>query len=369
MTLISRAREKGEIKAARELVRLKVDQSQPINIFSVIEQAGIWLLFQPLKDLQGVYLKDSESGRHLIVINSRRPLSLQRLTAAHEYGHHVLGHEASLDHAADVEPSDTHIAQEAAAQTFANDFLMPPQLVNTQWNSLELPTQPRLLQAHQAYLLSLYLGVSYRALIYQLIALRRIDKPTANRLAKYQPRQIKQLIGRGIGPLDSFADIWPLAQEDNGRQIQTRVNDEVNIALPEIPSTGYRWTITSPQVTDLSTEIAASQDKMTAKTILAARISPGIPLALLSDDFDGASSRDDYAGSGGHRYLNFRIAESGDFVLRLDLIRPWQSQGASVGTFEVKINSTRQTTGDVGNGPREEVKQGLAHSLTSGQGE
>ena len=127
------------LRRRRELVRLNVDQNQPINIFQVIEQAGIWLFFQPLKDLQGVYLKEAKTGARAILINSRRPLSMQRLTAAHEYGHDVLGHEASLDDAADVEPSDTQVTQEAAAQTFANDFLMPPQLVNTQWNSLGLP--------------------------------------------------------------------------------------------------------------------------------------------------------------------------------------------------------------------------------------
>ena len=369
MSLISRARENAEIGAARELVRLSVDQSQPVDIFSVIERAGIWLLFQPLKDLQGVYLKDSETGGHLIVINSRRPLSLQRLTAAHEYGHHVLGHEASLDHAADVEPSDTRIAQEAAAQAFANDFLMPPQLVNTQWNSLGLPSQTRLLEPHQVYLLSLYLGVSYRALIYQLVALKRIGRSTANRLAEYQPRQIKQLIGRGIGPLDSFADVWPLAQEDDGRHIQTRVNDEVSIALPEIPSTGYRWAVTAPPIIDLADEMAAGLDKAAAKSLLAERATLGVPLALLGDDFEGASHREDHAGSGGHRYLNFRIVEAGAFVLRLDLVRPWQRQGASTSTFEVQIHSTRQTTGEVGNGPREEVKQGLAHSLANQPGE
>ena len=367
-SLISRAREAGAIAAARELVRLAVDQGQPVDVFRVIERAGIWLWFQPLKDLQGVYLKDPDTGRRAILINSRRPLSLQRLTAAHEYGHHVLGHEASLDEAADVEPSETRVAQEAAAQTFANDFLMPPQLVNAQWNSLGLPSQQRLLEPHQVYLLSLYLGVSYRALIYQLVALRKIGWPTAKRLAKYQPRQIKQLIGRGLGPLDSFADVWPLSQEDGGRHLRARVNDEVSVALPEIPSSGYRWAVVEPEFIDLSREMDAGRDK--AGVLLGERVTPQARLALLSDEFEGTSSRPDApTGSGGHRFLSFRIVQAGPFTLRLGLVRPWQPQAPPARTFEVTVQASRQTTGEVDNGPREQVKQGLADSMASGTAE
>lgn len=368
-SLVSQAKQIAEFAAARELVRLNVDQSQPIDIFRIIERAGIWLLFQPLQDVQGVYLKEPETGRRAILINSRRPLSLQRLTAGHEYGHHVLGHEASLDEAADVEPSDNRVAQEAAAQTFANDFLMPPQLVNTQWRGLNFPSQQRHLEPHQVYLLSLYLGVSYRALIYQLVALKRVGWPTARRLAKYQPRQIKQFIGRGLGPLDSFADVWPLAQEDDGWQLKTRVNDEISVTLPETPSSGYRWAVAEPKLIDLSREMAEGMSKSAANALLSERVTPEARLALLGDDFEGTISRqDDRTGTGGHRYLSFRIIQAGSFALRLGLVRPWQPEAPPVRTFEVAIQSARQTTGDVDNGPREEVKRELAVSVSTGTG-
>lgn len=358
-SLVARAKESGAIAAARELVRLNIDRSQPVDIFQVIERAGIWLWFQPLRDVQGLYLKEPMTGRRAILVNSRRPLSLQRLTAAHEYGHYVLGHEASLDETADIEPSDTRIVQEAAAQTFANDLLMPPQLVNTQWKSLGLPDQQRLLEPSQVYLLSLYLGVSYRALIYQLVALRRIGWPTASRLTKYQPRQIKQLIGRGIGPLDSFADVWPLAQEDNGRHLQARVNDEISVALPEIPSSGYQWAVLEPRMIDLSREVATGMDKTSTNALLRERAVSSADLALLSDEFEGAGRRDERTGTGGHRYLTFRVVQAGSFALRLGLVRPWQPQATPARSFGVTVQAARQTTGEVGNGPREEVKRGL----------
>ena len=243
---------------------------------------------------------------------------------------------------------------------------MPPQLVNTQWKSLSLPPQQRLLEPPQVYLLSLYLGVSYRALIYQLIALKKINWPTAKRLTQYQPRQIKQLIGRGLGPLDSFADIWPLAQEDNGRHLQTRVNDEINVALPEIPSSGYRWAVDAPSVIDLSQKMTSGLSKTEANALLKEHAMPEARLALLSDDFEGVSHRDNKVGTGGHRYLTFRIMQAGAFSLALSLVRSWQPQTVPVQTFEVTIQSARQTTGEVDNGPREEVKRRFAGSIASG---
>lgn len=364
---INQAKEQAAYAAAKELVRLRLDLGNPIDVFRVIEEAGVWLLFEPLRDVQGVYLSDPRTSRKAILINTRRPLSFQRLTAAHEYGHFVMGHTASLDEAADVEPSDTKVAQEAAAQTFANDFLMPPQLVSTVWNSLGLPTQPRLIQPHQAYLLSLYLGVSYKALIYQLVALKRINWPTANRLAKYQPRQIKQLLGRNSGPLDSYADVWPISEEDKGRALPARVNDEINVALPETPSSGYRWAVVSPDFIDLSRVVGAESDRDVARMLLANRRSNETPVVLISDEFEGASSEKiGQVGTGGRRYLSFRVSQAGTIHLQLNLIRPWQPQYVE-DTFAVTLHASPKATGRDENGPRSQIKQNLhTDALVSG---
>ncbi len=356
---ISQAKEQAAYAAAKQLVKLRLDLSQPIDIFKIIEQAGIWLFFQPLQDVQGVYLADAQTSRKAILVNTRRPLSLQRLTAAHEYGHFVMGHAASLDEAIDVESSDTKVAQEAAAQTFANDFLMPTQLVSTMWASLGLPSQARLLQPHHAYLLSLYLGVSYTALIYQLVALRRINWTIARQLAKYQPRQIKQLLGRNFGPLDSYADVWPLSEDDDGRSLPVRVNDEINIALPETPSSGYRWNITSPTYMDFTQEVAAGSDKEAARVLLANQGSNRVPLILISDEFEGVSlAATSQAGTGGRRYLSLRVSQAGNTQLQLNLIRPWQPQSPA-GKFSITLQASPKATGWDAQGPRTQIKQEL----------
>jgi IrrE N-terminal-like domain len=72
-----------------------------VDVFSVIEAEGIRLMFQPLRDLFGFYRR--LSGVAGIVIDANHPPSLQRYTAAHEYGHHVLGHGFSLDEVRNID--------------------------------------------------------------------------------------------------------------------------------------------------------------------------------------------------------------------------------------------------------------------------
>jgi len=359
---IDQARAEASLEAMRQLKRLHVDQTRPIDIFAIIEAAGIWLFFQPMKDVQGVYLRDAETGRQAILINSRRPLSLQRLTAAHEYGHCVLEHSSSLDEQADIEPSQTKIVQEAAAQVFANDFLMPLRLVERLWKDLGLPQDGRKVEPHQVYLLSLHLGVSYSALIYQLVQLKKIPRSVVGGLARYQPRRIKQeLLGRNIGPVDSWADVWPLDEKDNGRHLHVRVNDELNIGLSEIPSTGYRWDVMKPEVTDLSAEVSQARSKSDITAMLA-DLEPGVQIALLDDEFEGAMPARAVAGAGGRRFLKFRVLKSGVHELELGLRQPWLPSAEEI--FTVRIEAIPKATGDEDNGIRQGLKQPMAVSAS-----
>ena len=65
-----------------------------IDVFGVIDRLGLPLMFQPMEGLLGAYLARPSPG---VLINTRRPLSIRRYTAAHELGHHRLKHEPSLD--------------------------------------------------------------------------------------------------------------------------------------------------------------------------------------------------------------------------------------------------------------------------------
>jgi hypothetical protein len=50
------AQNKGELAAARELRRLHVDLTRAVDIFKIIMESQLWLMFQPLDGPLGVHL-------------------------------------------------------------------------------------------------------------------------------------------------------------------------------------------------------------------------------------------------------------------------------------------------------------------------
>jgi len=298
---IRRAQEEGAYQAIAALINLNVDQTKPIDVFSLIQESGIWLVFGPMGNAFGMFLNQGSPG---IFINTSRPPSVQRITAAHEFGHAWLKHGASVDDQDRIEGSRPTELQEAAAQAFALDFLMPEILVETLWDSMNLPGRQQL-QARQVYLLSLEIGITYRACVVQLRQMDKIGKEQAIAFLGWQPKQLKKEIGGGIGPADPWADIWPLEETDNGRSIHVRVNDELRLKLPEAPSTGYRWQ-------------RLNEDEDDA-------------LIAIGDDFEGLSA-EKLIASRGHRFLSFRAAEPKAQPLHLVLQRLWEAP-ASVKEF------------------------------------
>ncbi len=88
-------------------------------------------MFRPLKNLLGAYFSDPDTG---VMVTTKRPLPVQRFTAAHELGHAVLGHEASLDDEEVLErpifASDTSgDPREDQANAFAAELLTPQWLI------------------------------------------------------------------------------------------------------------------------------------------------------------------------------------------------------------------------------------------------
>ena len=229
------------LTAEHVLAETGLSPGDPVPVFDLIEDRGIWLSFEAgLDRLLGTYLRIGDTAG--LAINAARPLTLQRFTAAHELGHHELGHESHLDLEATItDPS--HDPKELQAQTFAASLLMSELSIEAQlehWG--HNPDRPDL-NAADVYSISAELGVSYQAAVTQLRVLGKIPAMSAQELCKVRPRRIKQMLLGGRRPDQQWASVRRLTLADHQREVVLNVADEIDIALPEMPASGYEWVL------------------------------------------------------------------------------------------------------------------------------
>ena len=326
LTPYQEATREGIRAAQHEHQRLGTDLHGRIAIFDTIEEERIWLMFRRLHNLYGAYKR--QDGAAGIIINSRHPMTLQRFTAAHEYGHHVLGHLASADDEAKITRRSQDL-QEVAAQAFAGEFLMPLQLVNYVLRTMGLKGKNLPLTTRQVYEVALELGVSYGAAVTQLVGQHILSVSAGQKLRKESPLALKTSLG-GLKPLNPWADVWLLDEAQEGRELLPRLQDEIHVMLSETPSSGFVWTLAE---------------------------APSSALDLVDDVFEDLDDDEDVVGSVGWRHLRFRVASAGDARLRLEKKRPWQQDGRAVATFEATVHATPPLTGDSEEGLAEEQKR------------
>jgi Zn-dependent peptidase ImmA (M78 family)/predicted secreted protein len=325
LTAYQRAAREGVRAAQREHQRIGTEFRTRIEIFDVIQDAHIWLFAQRMRNLYGAYQRYGDAIG--VVVNAQHPLTLQRYTAAHEYGHHVLGHAGSAD--------DEHLilrqtrdVREVAAQAFAGEFLMPLQLVNYTLRMMGHSGKNLPLTAQQVYQLALELGVSYSAAVTQLVGQHKLRASDGKRLQRESPLAVKISLG-GTKPADPWADVWLLDETQEGRRFSPRLRDEIHLTLAETPSTGYVW-----QLVDATPSV----------------------LALIEDEFE---TDDDLIGASGTRHLAFRVAGAGASRIRLEKRRPWQKDGPAQATFEATVRAIAPITGDADDGLSEDQKQAV----------
>lgn len=218
-----------------------------IDIFQIITDLNIPLLFRPLDGLLGVAIRQHADETLLtgILVTTKRSLALQRFTAAHELGHILLEHTGSLDRQVGQKGrlSETKDLKEIAADTFAAEFLIPKWLIvhharRQNWNSSSL-SNPTCV-----YQLSLRLGVSYEATCWGLQAHRILTEDIVLKLLQTTPKSSKDQYLNNIGYSDKinpWADVWFLTERDSGKCGIGSPNDLLLVQLKEQPSTGFLW--------------------------------------------------------------------------------------------------------------------------------
>lgn len=240
---MNRRRLEREAVLAAEYVLAEsgIEPGERVPVFDLIEDRGIWLSFEPgLDRLLGVYCRLGETTG--IAVNASRPMTLQRFTAAHELGHHELGHESRLDDE-DTIAASVRDLNEIQAQTFAASLLMSELAIETRLEHRgHDPDRPDL-SATDVCVLSAELGVSFQAAVTQLRVLGKISPAQIQDLSRESPLRLKQLLLGGRRPTNPRASVMRLTLADNHREIVLDIDDEIDIALPEMAASGHEWTL------------------------------------------------------------------------------------------------------------------------------
>lgn len=237
---------KGATAAARIHHKLGSQQNVErnigwIDVFGAIAQLDVPLLLRPLDGLLGAYFRVPEPG---ILVTTKRPLAIQRFTAAHELGHHCLEHEASLDDEITLRESGGPDSarsdlREVEANAFALGFLLPKWLVDRQTNIQGWQAE-HLADPIVVYQLSLRMGASFEATWRALRNYDLISAETARSMHRTELRQVKKTLLGGEPP-DYRRDIWLLTKHDQETWLKASRGDFFVIRLREHPASGYVW--------------------------------------------------------------------------------------------------------------------------------
>ena len=169
------------------------------------ERASLGLNGQPIKDIcellegkrgiktfhlpedperfSGAFTYDEQLGACFLV-NSRHPNRRRTFTVAHEYAH-CIAHRIQLAHIDTCPTFQIKNPRERFADAFAACLLMPRRTVNEVLGQLVFP-QKSALSAEVLVHLAMYFGVSFEAMGWRLVALRRLSSSRWEELLRQQ---------------------------------------------------------------------------------------------------------------------------------------------------------------------------------------
>jgi len=160
---------------------------QPIkDICDLLEgKRGIKIFHLPEDEgrFSGAFTYDEQLGA-CFLINSHHPERRRTFTVAHEYAHCV-AHRNQLAHIDTCPAFEIKNPRERFANAFAAAFLMPRHTVNEVLGQLVFP-QKSALTAEVLVHLAMYFGVSFEAMGWRLVSLRRLSLSRWEELSSQQ---------------------------------------------------------------------------------------------------------------------------------------------------------------------------------------
>jgi Zn-dependent peptidase ImmA (M78 family) len=299
----------GLHKAYHSEARAKAGEGR-IDVFGMLVDRDIPVMFRPLKNLLGAYLDDPSQG---VIVTTQRQLRVQRFTAAHELGHATLRHKTSLDDKKNIfralfDPSIRFDPWEIQANAFAAELLTPQWLIVEHMNRQGWK-RDRLADPVIVYQLALRMGSSYSATCYALHECKGIDRPTCEKLLQVKPKAIKQALAKPYKPDNWYGDVWLVTERDNGMVLEGSRSDLVVVRMPEHANSGYAW--------DFGELVDAG-------------------LAIREDGRVSESSQ--HIGGIVFRQVIAEAIEGANGHVRLDEVRPWQKAGEPLNSMELEVD-------------------------------
>jgi Zn-dependent peptidase ImmA (M78 family) len=281
-----------------------------IDVFGMLIDRDIPVMFRPLKNLLGAYIDNPAQG---VMVTTQRSLPVQRFTAAHELGHAALGHEASLDEEeilmrALFVTAARYDSREIQANAFATELLTPQWLI-VEHMKRQGWKRENLIDPVVVYQLALRMGSSYSATCYALAECKGIDRLTCEKLLKVKPKAIKQSLAKPYEPDSWYGDVWLVTERDNGMVLEGSRSDLVVLKVEEHASSGYVW-----QFGDLM----------------------DAGLAIREDG--RASSGGQHIGGVAFRTVIAEAEDGASGHVNLREVRPWQPAGKPLNSMELEVD-------------------------------
>lgn len=281
-----------------------------IDIFEIIGDLGIPLVFKPLNSALGLCLPAPLRG---IMVTTRRGLHIQRFTAAHELGHVVLEHAGSVDRVilerAPQPEDDGRDLQEVAADAFAAEMMLPRWLYRHHIRAQGWTIASHLHDPEVIYQLALRMGTSYEAACWGLLSHQILNYADVTRLRNAQVAKLKHRLGEEFRPGSSWSDVWRLTERDNGARLIGNPDDLLRIELGEAAGSGHQWQVEALREAGYS---------------------------VLSDQSDFSREPLHY-GASSRRTVIARPPESGIGDITMHETQPWAGASPDDTTFSIEL--------------------------------
>ncbi|MEU6071052.1 ImmA/IrrE family metallo-endopeptidase [Streptomyces sp. NPDC047082] len=217
------------IAAAQAHEALAIAADAYVDVFGGLRRAGVEVMGRRLGGLLGLYIDTSHGGPACLLNIGLEEVSM-RHTAAHELGHHLMGHGTSIDH---QEQSSGRWGEgwpqhEREAEAFASWFLMPRPAARAALVrcGLARPQSPL-----DVYRMARWMGTPYATTVRHLVRLKVIDRPIETVWLKYSPGSLKAQLADGL-PLEPQAHIHLLTPAAHDATLHVAAGDCLLLTVP-----------------------------------------------------------------------------------------------------------------------------------------